>query len=281
MTEAIQDGQWHSFGPQRSAPIAAGNSFAASAPRGATNITASRLSTLQFGRSTIAGSRTLTTGNAFFAGRSVTSGFLTRGGTLGSTAVGGFGRFGSFGIFPVVRPFGFGFRTSPLFRRPFFGLGFGLGFGFGWDSCWDYAWTLDPFCVDPLWAWPPYGYYGAPGYLYPDSQDNLYTPTFGSGTNFNPGGNSTSQNNTQPDSSSLDPSAQVNPNTDTSADAGQLILVRRDGQILQTVAFMASGERLTYITPNGVRRSFPIAELDKDATRQMNDASGSTVALPN
>jgi hypothetical protein len=72
----------------------------------------------------------------------------------------------------------------------------------------------------------------------------------------------------------------VNPNTDTSANGRQLILVRRDGQILQTVAFMASGDRLTYITSNGTRRSFPIAELDKDATRQMNDASGTTVALP-
>ena len=62
---------------------------------------------------------------------------------------------------------------------------------------------------------------------------------------------------------------------------GQLILVRRDGQVLLAVAFTARNGQLTYITNEGARRSFPISELDKDATRQMNDASGTSVSLPN
>ena len=61
---------------------------------------------------------------------------------------------------------------------------------------------------------------------------------------------------------------------------GQLILVRGDGQVLLAVAFTVRNGQLTYITNEGTRRSFPVSELDKDATRQMNDANGTTVSLP-
>jgi hypothetical protein len=61
---------------------------------------------------------------------------------------------------------------------------------------------------------------------------------------------------------------------------GQLILVRRDGQVVMAVAFTTSGGRLTYITQDGLRRSFPVSELDPDATREMNGVNGTSVALP-
>ncbi len=61
---------------------------------------------------------------------------------------------------------------------------------------------------------------------------------------------------------------------------GQLILVRNDGQVLLAVAFTVRNGQLTYITNQGTRRSFPVSELDKDATRQMNDANGTSVSLP-
>lgn len=63
-------------------------------------------------------------------------------------------------------------------------------------------------------------------------------------------------------------------------DVGEFILVRKDGQVVLASAFTFSGDRVTYITREGLRRSFPAAELDKDATRQMNEASGTTVVLP-
>ena len=63
-------------------------------------------------------------------------------------------------------------------------------------------------------------------------------------------------------------------------DVGQFNLVRKDGQVVLADAFTISGDRLTYITPDGARRSFPIAELDKENTRQRNDANGTTVTLP-
>jgi len=63
-------------------------------------------------------------------------------------------------------------------------------------------------------------------------------------------------------------------------DVGQLILVRKDGQVVLVDAFTVSGDRLIYVTREGARRSFPLAELDKETTRQMNDANGTIVALP-
>jgi len=61
---------------------------------------------------------------------------------------------------------------------------------------------------------------------------------------------------------------------------GQLILVRRDGKVLLAVAFTVRNGNLTYVTTEGTRRSFPVSELDKEATRQMNDANGTSVSLP-
>jgi hypothetical protein len=61
---------------------------------------------------------------------------------------------------------------------------------------------------------------------------------------------------------------------------GQLILVRRDGQVLLAAAFTTVRGQLTYITREGTRRSFPVSELDKTATREMNDANGTSVSLP-
>ena len=62
---------------------------------------------------------------------------------------------------------------------------------------------------------------------------------------------------------------------------GQLILVRRDGKVLLAVAFTVRNGALTYVTTDGARRSFPVSDLDKEATRQMNDANGTSVSLPN
>ena len=64
-------------------------------------------------------------------------------------------------------------------------------------------------------------------------------------------------------------------------DAGEFILVRRDGQVAMAVAFTTTGNRLTYISREGTRRSFSLSELDRDATLQMNEANGTTLTLPN
>jgi hypothetical protein len=66
----------------------------------------------------------------------------------------------------------------------------------------------------------------------------------------------------------------------TVPDTAALILVRKDGQIVTPSAFTISGDRLVYITAQGARLSFPVAELDRETTRQMNEANGNVVAIP-
>ncbi len=61
---------------------------------------------------------------------------------------------------------------------------------------------------------------------------------------------------------------------------GEFVLLRRDGGVVFAVAFSTVGDRLTYVTREGVRRSFPLAELDFDATRRMNEERGTSIHLP-
>jgi hypothetical protein len=63
-------------------------------------------------------------------------------------------------------------------------------------------------------------------------------------------------------------------------DIGQFMLVRKNGQVVLANAFTISGDRVTYITPEGTRHSLLVADLDKENTRQRNDANGTSLALP-
>jgi hypothetical protein len=62
-------------------------------------------------------------------------------------------------------------------------------------------------------------------------------------------------------------------------DAGEFILIRRDGRILFASAFSVADGQLIYITPEGIRHTLPMTELDADATQQMNEARGTTVQI--
>jgi hypothetical protein len=62
-------------------------------------------------------------------------------------------------------------------------------------------------------------------------------------------------------------------------DVGEFVLVRRDGGILFASAFSVVRDQLRYITPEGIRRSVAMADLDAAATQQMNEARGTTVQL--
>lgn len=64
------------------------------------------------------------------------------------------------------------------------------------------------------------------------------------------------------------------------AELGELVLVRTDGKIVFAVAFSQVKDRVVYVTREGIRRSFPLAELDADATQQMNEERGTTLRLP-
>ncbi|MGB7022253.1 MAG: hypothetical protein WBD73_00500 [Candidatus Acidiferrales bacterium] len=62
-------------------------------------------------------------------------------------------------------------------------------------------------------------------------------------------------------------------------DAGQFVLVLRDGTQIQAVAFTRQNDRIVYITTDGRRRSVAIGDLDTAATRRLNDERGTPLPL--
>ncbi len=64
-------------------------------------------------------------------------------------------------------------------------------------------------------------------------------------------------------------------------DVGDFILVRRDGRILFASVFSVVGVQLQYVTPEGIRHTLAMSDLDADATQQMNEARGTTVQIHN
>jgi hypothetical protein len=69
--------------------------------------------------------------------------------------------------------------------------------------------------------------------------------------------------------------------TEPVRDVGEFVLVRRDGRVLFASMFMVSGTKLTYVTPEGLRHTLALADLDVDATQQMNEARGTTIQIHN
>jgi hypothetical protein len=63
-------------------------------------------------------------------------------------------------------------------------------------------------------------------------------------------------------------------------DIGQFTLVLRNGRQLDAVAFSHVNDEIVYITTDGSRRSFPAADLNSDATVQINVERGTPLQLP-
>jgi hypothetical protein len=62
-------------------------------------------------------------------------------------------------------------------------------------------------------------------------------------------------------------------------DVSPFVLIRRDGKTLFATAYSVSGADLRYITPEGIRRTLPLADLDASATQRMNEDRGATFQL--
>jgi hypothetical protein len=80
---------------------------------------------------------------------------------------------------------------------------------------------------------------------------------------------------------SMAPPVAPPPATAPIRDVGEFIFVRREGRILFALAFFISEGQLHFVTPEGTRHTVPVAELDTEATRKMNEALGTTVDLHN
>lgn len=83
------------------------------------------------------------------------------------------------------------------------------------------------------------------------------------------------------DAGNLSASVSESQGQDPVPDIGDFILVRRDGRILFASVFSVVGTQLHYVTPEGIRRTLAMADLDSDATQQMNEARGTTLQFNN
>ena len=79
----------------------------------------------------------------------------------------------------------------------------------------------------------------------------------------------------------ISPSASESQPSEPIPDVGNFILVRRDGRILFASVFSVVGAQLQYVTPDGIRRTLAMSDLDTAATQQMNEARGTTIQLHN
>jgi|ERR1700690_1050309 len=63
-------------------------------------------------------------------------------------------------------------------------------------------------------------------------------------------------------------------------DEGEFTLVLHDGSRISALAFTHSNDTIIYISPDGGRRTFAIADLDADATVRVNQERGTPLQLP-
>jgi hypothetical protein len=66
---------------------------------------------------------------------------------------------------------------------------------------------------------------------------------------------------------------------DSPALPSQFVLVMRDGTQLLATAFMRSADTIVYITPDGLRRTITLSDLDKEATVRLNGERGTQLQL--
>jgi hypothetical protein len=62
-------------------------------------------------------------------------------------------------------------------------------------------------------------------------------------------------------------------------DVGEFVFVQPEGRILFASGYIVSGGQLQYVTPEGIRHTVSVAELDTEATRKMNEVLGTIVDL--
>lgn len=60
---------------------------------------------------------------------------------------------------------------------------------------------------------------------------------------------------------------------------GEFVLVLRSGKQIKAIAFAHQGDSIVYITNDGIRHSFPAADLDNSATEQFNQQRGTPLKL--
>ena len=60
----------------------------------------------------------------------------------------------------------------------------------------------------------------------------------------------------------------------------EIVFARLDGKLVFAVAFCIRDTQFIYITPEGVRRSLLLSDLDLEFTRRLNEERGTSLHLP-
>jgi hypothetical protein len=83
---------------------------------------------------------------------------------------------------------------------------------------------------------------------------------------------------TQPASATVvaAPAATIEP---PAKDVSGYVLVLGNGRVVFASAYSVAGTQLRYVTPEGIRGTFPVADLDSSATHSMNEARGINLQL--
>ena len=76
------------------------------------------------------------------------------------------------------------------------------------------------------------------------------------------------------------PSEIQEPDAAPVKDEGEFTLVMRDGSRISAVAFTHSGDKIIYISRDGLRLTFASADLDAHATVRVNQEHGTPLQLP-
>jgi len=152
------------------------------------------------------------------------------------------------------------------YRRGYygFGRGFGWGYGLGFYSPW-------------FWGYPDYSYYAAPPPYYQEvppvviNQQYLPEPVVPQVQEYPP-----------------PPPPPVAPNgglheygQNTSPDREPLyLLATKDGTIRAVLAYWAEGDTVHYVTMDHVRKTVPLASIDRELSFRLNRERGVSFGLP-
>lgn len=128
-------------------------------------------------------------------------------------------------------------------------------------------------------------YWGAGGYYSPDSPVGPQEDSSNEPAN-EPAG---TDNKQQPQIIVLQPSSQgaenaTEPETAPEsqpklADVGEFTLVFKDGKKTEAVAYTRQGDRIVYVTKDGIRHFVDVADIDLATTQRVNEASGASFQL--
>lgn len=62
-------------------------------------------------------------------------------------------------------------------------------------------------------------------------------------------------------------------------DEGEFLLIFRDGHSENAAAFTRSGNQVVYVTPDGMRQTVPLSEIDLEATQRTNQQRGTPLQI--